>query len=503
MDTPQGPRPAVTVVVPSHRGAGTIGATLESLAGQTLAADRFEVLVVQNGPPDDTAAVLERVRSRYPALRLRRVGYGVANLAAARNIGMDLARGTYLTFVDDDDTVSPSYLQSLLACSEPDVVGVAHVADVQGPGEAAEFGNRIAPQLVRAGERICPGEVSVALTYCVAKMLPTALARGVRFDTSLRSGEDIPFYIEFFMRYPLAVRLVPLEHHAVYYRTLAPNSRSRRAPSFDFNVEQRLDALEILSRLTPVAPWERSALDRLSRGDLASVNQYLHAHPQDHSRVLDAIDARGLTGLPPTVLNRDLAVDLWILYATPPHVDADTVAATELIRAGGRIADVITVGLRGRGPMDRELDANGWRRWVDHVHRVSPAASDPTTWAAAERFADEGVERLAKALRKKPVHERVHTFGSFPAAALLAARYRQAHPSVRWIAHFSAGAPEPDAGDTALGARLRGELTEILAGVGAGPPTGNDLASWARHLALALADETVVEGEAPSAQAPG
>ena len=122
--------PLLSVVVPTCRGAERIGETLRSLAQQILAPELFEVVVVLNGPRDDTPARLADVRRAYPALRLRSIRVPEVGASHARNAGIAAAAGAHLTFVDDDDWVSPTFLQALVDGIEEGVVPLAMVADV-------------------------------------------------------------------------------------------------------------------------------------------------------------------------------------------------------------------------------------------------------------------------------------------------------------------------------------------------------------------------------------
>lgn len=64
-------RLGVSVIIPSYRGRDRIGSCLRSLAAQTLEPDRFEVVVVLNGPPDGTRHVLDRFRLEHPRMNLQ------------------------------------------------------------------------------------------------------------------------------------------------------------------------------------------------------------------------------------------------------------------------------------------------------------------------------------------------------------------------------------------------------------------------------------------------
>lgn len=100
----------VSVVIPAFRAAGTIASAIESVAAQTLWP--MEVIVVDDGSNDGTAACVERLAPRYPPdwLKLKVLRHN-EGAASARNAGWDLALGEYVAFLDADDTWHPRKLE--------------------------------------------------------------------------------------------------------------------------------------------------------------------------------------------------------------------------------------------------------------------------------------------------------------------------------------------------------------------------------------------------------
>ncbi|HWE25066.1 MAG TPA: glycosyltransferase family 2 protein [Myxococcales bacterium] len=104
--------PAVHAIVVSHRGASWISACLRALESQRARA-RVQIVVVDNGSVDGTAALLERDFPAITVLRLsRNEGYGRANNVALRRA---LAAGAdFAVLVNDDVEVEAGWLQALL-----------------------------------------------------------------------------------------------------------------------------------------------------------------------------------------------------------------------------------------------------------------------------------------------------------------------------------------------------------------------------------------------------
>ena len=100
----------VSVVVPTFNKAPYLRASLAALRYQTLAPDRFEVVVVVDGSADETMTLLEELR---PGFSLRYVWRENGGLASARNHGAALARGSHFLFMDDDVLLDPHHLAHL------------------------------------------------------------------------------------------------------------------------------------------------------------------------------------------------------------------------------------------------------------------------------------------------------------------------------------------------------------------------------------------------------
>lgn len=110
--TPEGP--LLSVVVPFYNVQDYIGECLESLRTQTLTD--LEVILVDDGSPDDSLAVAQAYVDRDPRFRLvRQANQG---LGPARNTGLGHATGRYLAFVDSDDVLAPRAYSMLVGSLE-------------------------------------------------------------------------------------------------------------------------------------------------------------------------------------------------------------------------------------------------------------------------------------------------------------------------------------------------------------------------------------------------
>jgi glycosyltransferase involved in cell wall biosynthesis len=106
--------PEACVIVPTRDRPGYLETALESLVTQDLPANRYEILVVDDGPSPATSAVAERVARRAR----RRIGYverqGVPGPNSARNTGIVASDAPFLVFIDDDVEAPAGWLRALL-----------------------------------------------------------------------------------------------------------------------------------------------------------------------------------------------------------------------------------------------------------------------------------------------------------------------------------------------------------------------------------------------------
>lgn len=113
--------PLLSVVMPVYNVAPYLPACLDSLAAQTLAPD--EIIAVDDGSTDGCPGILAEYAGRMPNLRIIRQANG--GLSAARNTGLDAARGKWLAFIDSDDFVAPDMYERLVTMAETDDLDMA------------------------------------------------------------------------------------------------------------------------------------------------------------------------------------------------------------------------------------------------------------------------------------------------------------------------------------------------------------------------------------------
>lgn len=97
----------VSVIMPAHNRETFIRDSMDSVLAQTFTD--FELIVVDDGSTDTTAAIVESYTDR----RIRLIRQPNQGVSVARNTGLEAARGEFITFLDSDDLYYPDFLKTL------------------------------------------------------------------------------------------------------------------------------------------------------------------------------------------------------------------------------------------------------------------------------------------------------------------------------------------------------------------------------------------------------
>jgi glycosyltransferase involved in cell wall biosynthesis len=176
--------PLVSVIIPTYRREAYIEETLASVFAQTFRD--FEVIVVNDGSPDATA---DRLRPLVDSGRIQYYEQKNAGQAAARNTGLQYARGKFISFLDDDDLLPEDKLawQVERLQSQPHVAVTYGFAQAFGSNhtfrhpEAMGDSGEIKKVLLRRGVIMTPGQA-------LARTEDIRAIGGL--DVSIRGAED-------------------------------------------------------------------------------------------------------------------------------------------------------------------------------------------------------------------------------------------------------------------------------------------------------------------------
>ena len=245
--------PPISVVVPVHKtNSELFRACVTSIQNQTGELD-VELIIVFDGQPDEELASIAAKVSNH--MRCKIVMHSEQGVSATRNVGIDMARGMWIAFVDADDSLPENALRDLLQYGERnncDIVMGDHVSLLGTAHEKHEY-HRSDEVLRGEGIRqfrrdVLRPQTNAGLVWGKVYKLDLLKEHEVRFDESLAVAEDS----DFVFRVTGYARSIGLLHENVYFYHRNANS-TVRAFSSDYvtRIEAAMEAMWIQIKDSP------------------------------------------------------------------------------------------------------------------------------------------------------------------------------------------------------------------------------------------------------------
>lgn len=196
-------KPLISIIIPTYNSVKYIEETVRSVCGQTY--KNIEILIIDDGSTDGTSEVCKQLVQADNRISYKKVeNQGVSN---ARNVGINLSRGDYLMFIDSDDEIVLDMIETTLTIllkENADVVitdyekinvfsnsSTKYITTYNGLYDGTDLKNMIVHDYFN-------NNPSHFHTVCWSKLFNKAVIenRNIRFDTSLKYGEDTLFIFE-------------------------------------------------------------------------------------------------------------------------------------------------------------------------------------------------------------------------------------------------------------------------------------------------------------------
>lgn len=117
----------ISVIIPTYKPQDYLWECLNSLVAQTFPKEDFEVILVLNGCCEPWKSNIQQyIDDRMQGMNVNYIQTDEGGVSNARNIALDCAKGDYVTFIDDDDFISPTYLEELYEKAAPDTVSLCY-----------------------------------------------------------------------------------------------------------------------------------------------------------------------------------------------------------------------------------------------------------------------------------------------------------------------------------------------------------------------------------------
>lgn len=183
----------ISIIIPVYKAESTIHRCVNSILSQTF--NDFELILVDDGSPDNSGAICDECALKDSRVHVIHKSNGGAS--SARNAGLDIMKGEYVTFIDSDDYVLDRYIEHLRSVDADLVIG--GFKDMPKPN-----GNIICcPNAVydkySIGDFLSQEINSILFKSPCSKLFNVKIIQksNLRFDINIHFGEDSVFMLQY------------------------------------------------------------------------------------------------------------------------------------------------------------------------------------------------------------------------------------------------------------------------------------------------------------------
>ena len=122
MDIGNNTEKIVSIIIPFYQAEDTLReCVLSCVTQKNIDDDNFEIILVDDGSKDGSPKIADELAAEYGQDKIKVKHIKNRGVSGARNIGLEMAKGKYICFVDSDDTISENCIGNMLKYADNDV----------------------------------------------------------------------------------------------------------------------------------------------------------------------------------------------------------------------------------------------------------------------------------------------------------------------------------------------------------------------------------------------
>lgn len=266
----------ISVIIPAYNCEATIERCLKSIFAQTYI--KLQVIVINDGSVDNTETIVRSIAGREDRIILVSIPNG--GVSHARNVGIDMADGEYITFVDADDYIDPKMYGSLIDLIQEYQVQIAHCS-YQNVDETGAVINKIGDTgriILQSHDEALECLLANKL-YCDSlclKLYHRSLFSNIRLDETISYYEDV---LANFMLFNQTEGSVFLDR--AYYSYVSNTQSATHTKKGYRGTEQSLFVARQICQLSEGKPYEYYAKSKLALKMLTLYKDYIYYKDQN------------------------------------------------------------------------------------------------------------------------------------------------------------------------------------------------------------------------------
>lgn len=205
--------PLISVIIPIYNKEKYVAKLIDCIKSQVFRD--FECIIIDDGSTDRSGDICDELTIKDSLFSVIHIENG--GVSHARNTALDIAKGTYITFVDSDDEIPTDYLQKIaddINTYNPDMVIGAIKKVFETDIQFIDFSFE---ERVYSMQELLPGFAqaqsdSGVFGWCVNKTFKRELAANSRFDETLKLAEDFDFFLKVYR----SINTIFFDNHNYY-----------------------------------------------------------------------------------------------------------------------------------------------------------------------------------------------------------------------------------------------------------------------------------------------
>lgn len=254
----------ISVIIPTYKPKDYLWECLNSLTEQTFSKNQFEIILVLNGCCEPWKSDIEAyIATNMRGMNINFIQLQQGGVSNARNVALDNAKGKYITFIDDDDMVSPQFLQELYNAVTPEIISVCKpLAFWEGKEGYIDYSITNTYNKFSKYDKVSPSKVRKYFSGPCMKLIPMSFIQDRRYDIRFKNGEDSIFMFLISDRISKVSFTTP---NAIYYRRFREGSAMTINRSRWAIAKNNLNMMKVYCEIYLKAPWRYNFLMFITR----------------------------------------------------------------------------------------------------------------------------------------------------------------------------------------------------------------------------------------------
>lgn len=236
-------RPKISIIIPVYNAEKYLRECLDSVLAQTF--QDFEVLLINDGSTDNSGQICDEYAEKDKRIKVFHKENG--GVSAARNLGIENAKGEWITFVDSDDFIGENFLWDLHACldANSDFV-ITNCSLIYESGNVRYWTPYSRGNFLIKDFLLLPHSTIIRVPFSKLFKKDIIEKNQLKFDTNLDLGEDTKFVFQ----YCKIINFVTSSSQKKYFYRQLDNGLSKKKLNYSYELNLASEIKNILIEIS-------------------------------------------------------------------------------------------------------------------------------------------------------------------------------------------------------------------------------------------------------------